>query len=164
MLLSISASVFYPRFAFLLHRASASPLFISLLASPVSFFTGTPLLLVSFFCAFFHTWLVALSFSLLVPFPSSFFLVCVSELFFFFSLSFCGMEDGQLLCNIFFDGFDPSFLFFLACGYIFFSRTFSVIIFYLCLTRCPKVSKNFKKAKFLFLLYFVYFFLVQMLL
>lgn len=49
MLLSISASVFYPRFAFLLHRASASPLFISLLASPVSFFTGTPLLLVSFF-------------------------------------------------------------------------------------------------------------------
>lgn len=49
MLLSISASVFYPRFAFLLHRASASPLFISLLASPISFFTGTPLLLVSFF-------------------------------------------------------------------------------------------------------------------
>lgn len=140
MLLSISASVFYPRFAFLLHRASASPLFISLLASPVSFFTGTPLLLVSFFVLLrLFSYLVALSFSLLVPFPSSVFLVCVSELFFFFSLSFCGMEDGQLLCNIFFDGFDPSFLFFLACGYIFFSRTFSVFIFYLCLTRCPKV-------------------------
>ena len=46
MLLSISASVFYPRFTFLLRF----PLLISLLASPVSFFlTGTPLSLISFF-------------------------------------------------------------------------------------------------------------------
>ena len=142
MLLSISASVFYPRFTFLLRF----PLLISLLASPVSFFlTGTPLSLISFFLflrLFSYLACCVIFFLSLLRSFSEFVLpgLCFRIILFFslsLSLSLCGMEDGQLLCNIFFDGFVPLLFFFLACGCIFFSRTFSVIIFYLCLTRCP---------------------------